>query len=262
LSAVYYRRAEYAKALEYARRALDFVMYDPDANYFYALISRRLGDFVDAKETLGWAARSMTVSYTHLDVYKRQPMYDGVPFNQQTNQLEMADVGLNALYVADCRALAEIAGVLGKDADQRELLARGDKYAAALGTLWDETAGIYPVSYTHLHDRHGDSLGGAGVREDRQDDSTAVGLAVWSSDRYRRGLLRAMNKPFISFLAAAALCAGAALPCLLYTSSIATNATCGSGYFFRRFDSCASTSFIPMRTASTASRCSFMSSVV
>ena len=71
------------------------------------------------------------------------PMYDGVPFNQQTNRLEMADVGLNALYVADCRALAEIAGVLGKSADQRELLARGDKYAAALGTLWDETAGIY-----------------------------------------------------------------------------------------------------------------------
>ncbi len=71
------------------------------------------------------------------------PMYDGVPFNQGTNRLEMADVGLNALYVADCRALAEIAGVLGKTADQRELLARGDKYAAALGTLWDETAGIY-----------------------------------------------------------------------------------------------------------------------
>ncbi|MGD0579962.1 MAG: trehalase family glycosidase, partial [Bryobacteraceae bacterium] len=71
------------------------------------------------------------------------PMYDGVPFNPQTNRLEMADVGLNALYVADCRALAEIAGVLGKSADQRELLDRGDKYAAALGTLWDETAGIY-----------------------------------------------------------------------------------------------------------------------
>ena len=71
------------------------------------------------------------------------PMYDGVPFNPLTNQLEMADVGLNALYVADCRALAEIAGVLGKAADERELLARGDKYAAALGTLWDETAGIY-----------------------------------------------------------------------------------------------------------------------
>jgi putative isomerase len=71
------------------------------------------------------------------------PMYDGVPFNPVTNRLEMADVGLNGLYVADCRALAEIAGVLGKAGDQRELLARGDRYAAALGTLWDEKAGIY-----------------------------------------------------------------------------------------------------------------------
>jgi putative isomerase len=71
------------------------------------------------------------------------PMYDGVPFNERTNRLEMADVGLNSLYVADCRALAEIAGVLGKTADQGELLARGDRYAAALGTLWDERAGIY-----------------------------------------------------------------------------------------------------------------------
>ena len=71
------------------------------------------------------------------------PMYDGVPFNKQTNKLEMADVGLNALYVADCRALAEIAGVLGKNADRQELLARGDKYAAALSTLWDETSGMY-----------------------------------------------------------------------------------------------------------------------
>ena len=59
LAAIYYRRAEYPRALEYARKALDFVMYDPDANYFYGLIARRLGDFPDAKETLGWAARSM-----------------------------------------------------------------------------------------------------------------------------------------------------------------------------------------------------------
>ena len=71
------------------------------------------------------------------------PMYDGVPFNPRTNRLEMADAGLNGLYVADCRALAEIAALLGKTADQSELLARGDKYAAALGTLWDEKAGIY-----------------------------------------------------------------------------------------------------------------------
>ncbi len=81
------------------------------------------------------------------------PMYDGVPFNPVTNQLEMADVGLNSLYVADCRALAEIAGVLGKTADQRELLARGDKYAAALGTLWDENTGIYLNKRTDTGER-------------------------------------------------------------------------------------------------------------
>ena len=56
---LYCRRAEYSKALEYARKALDFVMYDPDANYIYGVIARRMGDLVDAKETMSWAARSM-----------------------------------------------------------------------------------------------------------------------------------------------------------------------------------------------------------
>src|SRR5690606_33695794 len=58
-AAVYYRRAEYDKALDYANKALDFVMYDADANYIYGLIARRMGDLTDAKETIGWAARSM-----------------------------------------------------------------------------------------------------------------------------------------------------------------------------------------------------------
>ena len=71
------------------------------------------------------------------------PMYDGVPFNPRTNRLEMADVGLNALYVADCRALAEIATILGKPEDALELETRGNRYAASLGTLWDEKTGMY-----------------------------------------------------------------------------------------------------------------------
>lgn len=58
-AAVYYRRAEYATALRYASQALDFVMYDADANYIYGLIARQMGDLTDAKETMGWAARSM-----------------------------------------------------------------------------------------------------------------------------------------------------------------------------------------------------------
>jgi tetratricopeptide (TPR) repeat protein len=56
---MYCRRAEYGKALEFARKALDYVMYDPDANYIYSVIARRTGKLVDAKESLGWAARSM-----------------------------------------------------------------------------------------------------------------------------------------------------------------------------------------------------------
>ena len=71
------------------------------------------------------------------------PMYDGVPFNPKTNLLEISDVGLNALYVADCRALEEMARILGHEDDRRELQARGDKYAAALATLWDDKSGMY-----------------------------------------------------------------------------------------------------------------------
>jgi tetratricopeptide (TPR) repeat protein len=52
------RRGEPARALDYARRALSVSMYDAEANYVYAVAARRLGRFIDAKETLGWAARS------------------------------------------------------------------------------------------------------------------------------------------------------------------------------------------------------------
>ena len=71
------------------------------------------------------------------------PMYDGVPFDPKTNLLEMADVGLTGLYVADCNALAEIATVLGRTADSAELRGRAETYAAGLRGLWDEKAGIF-----------------------------------------------------------------------------------------------------------------------
>jgi len=52
------RRGEPARALDYAGRALSVSMYDAEANYVYGVAARRLGRLVDAKETLGWAARS------------------------------------------------------------------------------------------------------------------------------------------------------------------------------------------------------------
>jgi neutral trehalase len=71
------------------------------------------------------------------------PMYDDVPFDAGTSRLELADVGLTALYVADCNALAAIATTLGHTTDAAELRARGEKYAAALRRMWDQKAGIF-----------------------------------------------------------------------------------------------------------------------
>ena len=71
------------------------------------------------------------------------PMYDDAPFDAQTHQMHLADVGLLSLYVADCDALAEIAQVLGKTAEQQELKGRAEHYRAALRTLWNDKAGIF-----------------------------------------------------------------------------------------------------------------------
>lgn len=59
IAELYCRRGEYEKGLEYAERALSQSMYDPTANYVYGVLSRRQGRLIDAKETFGWAARSM-----------------------------------------------------------------------------------------------------------------------------------------------------------------------------------------------------------
>lgn len=59
LAEMHGRRAEYEKGLQYASKALANVMYDPAANYVYGVLSRYLGNLVDAKETFGWAARSL-----------------------------------------------------------------------------------------------------------------------------------------------------------------------------------------------------------
>lgn len=71
------------------------------------------------------------------------PMYDNIPFDTLTNQLKLADVGLMSLYILDCEALGDIAGVLGKDDIKRELLNRASKYRNNLNKLWNEEKGIY-----------------------------------------------------------------------------------------------------------------------
>ncbi len=71
------------------------------------------------------------------------PMFDGVGFKPGTGLFELADVGLTSLYVMDCDALAEIATLLGKSADAKELRARAETYRTALRGLWSEEKGIF-----------------------------------------------------------------------------------------------------------------------
>jgi glycogen debranching enzyme len=71
------------------------------------------------------------------------PMYDGTFYDPQTHLLELADVGLMSMYIADCDALGTIADALDKAADAKELRERSAKYRAKLGMLWDEGAGIF-----------------------------------------------------------------------------------------------------------------------
>lgn len=71
------------------------------------------------------------------------PMYDSVPFDSSTNTMQLADVGLMSIYIADCNALTEIAEILGKTADAAELRKRASAYTQTLGSLWDDKAGIF-----------------------------------------------------------------------------------------------------------------------
>jgi hypothetical protein len=71
------------------------------------------------------------------------PMYDDAPFHNDTGRMHLADVGIMGLYVADCRALAEIAGILGRPREANELRDRGERYSASLQTLWDEKTGMF-----------------------------------------------------------------------------------------------------------------------
>jgi hypothetical protein len=71
------------------------------------------------------------------------PMYDNIPFDSVRNQLKLADVGLMSLYIMDCEALGDIAGIIGKTDVKKELLQRAAKYRLKLNTLWDEKTGIY-----------------------------------------------------------------------------------------------------------------------
>jgi putative isomerase len=71
------------------------------------------------------------------------PMYDGVRFDTVKHKMQLADAGLTSLYIADCRALSDIAQELGKKEIADELARRAEKYSVSLQKLWNEEEGIF-----------------------------------------------------------------------------------------------------------------------
>lgn len=71
------------------------------------------------------------------------PMYDGVPFDSEREVLQLHDVGLNSLYVADCDALTDLAAVIGRTAEQLELRTRAQAYREGLQRLWCDELGMF-----------------------------------------------------------------------------------------------------------------------
>ncbi len=77
------------------------------------------------------------------------PMYEDAKVQTVGNNslLNLADVGLNSLYITDCKYLANMALALGKKADEKELLERAKKISNLTAKLWDDKTGIYLNKY-------------------------------------------------------------------------------------------------------------------
>lgn len=60
LAELHYRNGQYQTAHTHAHQALQWDTYHPAANFVAGLIYRTQGDLLNAKESLGWAARSMS----------------------------------------------------------------------------------------------------------------------------------------------------------------------------------------------------------
>lgn len=80
------------------------------------------------------------------------PMYSEVPFNEDKNVMELQDVGLNSLYIADCKALYKITKEIGKLPEAEELNKRAKDFSAKMQKLWSEEAGCFLNYRTDLNE--------------------------------------------------------------------------------------------------------------
>jgi Tfp pilus assembly protein PilF len=99
---LYYRRNQLDSALYFANQALQLDAYDPSANYYAGVTYRAQGNWIDALETLGWAARSMqfrSEAYSQMAGIEMQ-LYDYELAKQYASQsLDYNRFNFNAMTV-------------------------------------------------------------------------------------------------------------------------------------------------------------------
>jgi len=73
------------------------------------------------------------------------PMYDVPPvtFNNETHHMDLWDVGLNGLLLLDCEALADLAKLLGRTSDYKDLMLRHDLLLQNFSSLWNPDLNIF-----------------------------------------------------------------------------------------------------------------------
>ena len=75
------------------------------------------------------------------------PMYDDVRFDPATYTMDLDDVGLNSLYALDSECMEKIAGILGKQDDERVFAADYARMKAAMQKLWNDEDGMFENRY-------------------------------------------------------------------------------------------------------------------
>ena len=127
LAELEYRRTNYERALALANTVLKMDTYNSKANYIAGITYRALGDFLNALESLGWAARDIkyrSVAYAQMGEihlkdknYKSAKMYGSKALTYNLNNINAREILLfSAKSQGDEIALKEYAqGILSID---------------------------------------------------------------------------------------------------------------------------------------------------
>ena len=103
--------------------------YEPVIGFIYELNT--------VGQVNGWFGASMESGWDGSIIYENQE------FDKEKSIMKSWDASLNGLYVMDCNALADIAEVLGKKDDARELRNKANRYAENIQKLWDDEASFF-----------------------------------------------------------------------------------------------------------------------